>query len=108
MIRGQQKETKERWKKKKEREKENKNSPISFVTTARSSARRWVGCPFQARPEWTGCGTVGQAELQPGVPILCMAIIGEMREREREEERRKEGRKGRRKEGRKGTVINTQ
>ena len=75
------------------------------MTTARSSARHWVGCPFQARPEWTGCDAVGQAELQPGVPILCMAIIGEMREREREEEGRKEGRKGRRKEGREPLLI---
>lgn len=60
-----------------------KNSPTSFVTTARSSARHWVGCPFQARLEWTVTGTVGQAELQPGVPILCMTI-----------EERKERKKG--------------
>src|ERR1700743_2346026 len=98
MLRGQRK-NKGEMEGKKERN-DVKNSPISFVTTARSSARHWVGCLFQARPEWTGCDAVGQAELQPGVPSLCMTVIGEMREREKE--RRMEGskgRKGRMKEG---------
>lgn len=82
-----------------------KNSPISFVTTARSSARHWVGCPFQARPEWTVTDAVGQAELQPGVPILCTTIERRKKERaQRQKERKKKKKRGKEQ----GTVINTQ